>query len=592
MQNLEGRPLIFDLEGNGLRQDITKIWCLTITNGTETEHYGPDDIEKGVRELHNRWVAAHNVFNYDIPVLQRFYPWFKPARVDDTFILSSLFEPDRLGHGLESWGKQFGVAKPEHEDWTAYTPAMKVRNIADVQINNILWDHLNKERTCGWDWEQAIQLEYDIAKVHVKQEDNGVGFNRRAAIDLKELIEVELQELTDYIIPRIPKIIKPKGEAVTRPFLMNGKYSKQVEDWREGEDVSGPFTRLDFQDVNLNSHQQIKDYLLTQGWTPTEFTDKGSPKLTEDSFDSVKGEIPEKVARRNVLIHRSRMLENTNKAGEEKGLINLIRKDGRITAGGIPQGTPTGRYRHLGIVNIPRVGTPYGAELRALFQPRAGWLQMGVDASALEARMEAHYCYDYPGGVEYANELLDGDIHQKNADKYGVTRSVAKGLKYACSYGAQPKKISLTIKCSIVKARRLFNNFWRGSTALSALKDDLTAIWESRGGKEGGYLKGLDGRKLYPRSEHSIVNMLFQSAGSIVVKYATVQVDRQVTEEKLHAKQMLHFHDEFQYEVHKGSVERLKEISLQSFVDSGIHFGMNVPIAGEAKTGSNWAECH
>lgn len=592
MNTIEEKPLIFDIEGDGLRQDITKIWCLTITNGTETEHYGPDDIEKGVRELHNRWVAAHNCLNYDIPVLQKFYPWFKPARVDDTFILSSLFEPDRLGHGLESWGKQFGVAKPEHEDWTAYTPAMKVRNIADVQINNILWDHLNKERTCGWDWEQAIELEYSIAKVHVKQEDNGVGFNRRAAIDLKELIEAELQELTDYIVPRIPKIIKAKGEAVTRPFLMNGKYSKQVEDWRQGEDVSGPFTRLTYEDINLNSHSQIKDYLLTQGWTPTEFTDKGSPKLTEDSFDSVKGEIPEKVARRNVLMHRSRMLENTNKAGEEKGLINLIRKDGRITAGGIPQGTPTGRYRHLGIVNIPRVGTPYGAELRALFQPRAGWVQMGVDASALEARMEAHYCYDYPGGVDYAKELLDGDIHQKNADKYGVTRSVAKGLKYACSYGAQPKKISLTIKCSIVKARRLFNNFWRGSTALSALKDDLTAIWESRGGKEGGYLKGLDGRKLYPRSEHSIVNMLFQSAGSIVVKYATIHVDRQVTEEKLHAKQMLHFHDEFQYEVHKGSVERLEEISLQSFVDSGIHFGMNVPIAGEAKTGSNWAECH
>jgi len=594
MENL-GRPLIFDLEGNELRERITTIWCITITNGTETKHYGPTEIEQAVRELDGKWICAHNAINYDIPVLKQFYPWFNPSKVDDTFILSSLFEPDRLGHGLESWGNQFGVPKPEHNDWSAYTPAMRVRNMVDVEINSLVWDHLNKERTSGWDWERSIELEYATAYVHVKQEKNGVGFNRRAAIDLKEKIEAELQELTDYILPRIPRVIKPQGAPVTKPFKIDGTYTKMVLDWLNTDNpecVVGPFTRITYEECNLNSHSQIKDYLLTQGWMPTEFTDKGSPKLTEDSFDSVKGEIPEKVTRRNVLLHRTRMIENTTKDGSEKGLISLIRKDGRITAGGIPQGTPTGRYRHLGIVNIPRVGSVYGEELRALFIPRAGWLQMGIDAAALEARMEAHYCYDFPGGKEYASELLDGDLHTKNAKLFGCDRSTAKGIKYACSYGAQPKKISLTLKCSIGKARRLYNNFWRNSTALAALKENLTGIWELRGGKDGGFLKGLDGRKLYPRSEHSIVNMLFQSAGSIVVKTATVLVDKQVTERRLNAKQMLHFHDEFQYEVHKGSVDELKEISLNAFIEAGKLFEMNVPVTGEAKVGNNWAECH
>ena len=41
MNTIEEKPLIFDIEGDGLRQDITKIWCLTITNGTEEE----DDID-------------------------------------------------------------------------------------------------------------------------------------------------------------------------------------------------------------------------------------------------------------------------------------------------------------------------------------------------------------------------------------------------------------------------------------------------------------------------------------------------------------------------------------------------------------------
>jgi DNA polymerase I-like protein with 3'-5' exonuclease and polymerase domains len=55
---------------------------------------------------------------------------------------------------------------------------------------------------------------------------------------------------------------------------------------------------------------------------------------------------------------------------------------------------------------------------------------------------------------------------------------------------------------------------------------------------------------------------------------------------------MLHFHDEFQYEVHKGSVDELKEISLNAFIEAGKLFEMNVPVTGEAKVGNNWAECH
>jgi len=594
MQNL-GRPLIFDIEGNGLRQSITKIWCITITNGVETRHFDPTGIEQAVRILDGKWICAHNVFNYDLPVLKRFFPWFNPSKVDDTFILSSLFEPDRLGHGLESWGEQFGVPKPEHEDWSKYSPEMMMRNMVDVQINSLVWDHLNKERTSGWDWEQAIDLEYNIAQIHVKQEDNGVGFNRRAAIDLKEVIEAELTELTDYILPRIPKVIKPQGATITKPFKRDGSYSKMVTDWltqSNPECVTGPFTRLSYEDCNLNSHQQVKDYLLTQGWTPTEFTDKGSPKLTEDSFDSVKGEIPEKVTRRNVLLHRTRMIENTTKDGKEKGLLNLIRPDGRITAGGIPQGTPTGRYRHLGVVNIPRVGSMYGAEIRNLFIPRAGWLFLGVDAMALERRIEGHYCYPFTGGVEYAKTLLEGDIHQRNADMLKCDRATAKTFAYAISYGAQPKKISQSLRCTVMRARRLFNTFWRTNTALLGFKEDVTDAWEKRGGLNGGYLKGLDGRKLYGRSPHSLVNLMFQSAGSIVCKTAAIMLNKWIIEEKLNAKQVISMHDELQFEVHPSSVDRLKELSELAFVKAGEHFNLNVPMGGEAKVGKSWKETH
>jgi DNA polymerase I-like protein with 3'-5' exonuclease and polymerase domains len=206
--------------------------------------------------------------------------------------------------------------------------------------------------------------------------------------------------------------------------------------------------------------------------------------------------------------------------------------------------------------------------------------------------MEAHYCYTYTGGKEYAKELLEGDVHTRRAEALNCTRDVAKTVKYAISYGAQPAKLAATLKCSEGKARKLFNAFWEHSKALAELKKAVTQQWTNRGGKNGGYLRGLDGRKLYARSEHSLVNLLFQSAGSITVKTATILLDDKVVQEELKAKQVLHFHDEFQYECHPKHVDRLSELMLWSFIEAGRIHSMNVPVEGDAKVGNSWASTH
>ena len=189
-------PLFADLETNGLKDDLTSIWCCTIKDGDEFYHYGPDQIDLAVNHLHGQWVCFHNGINFDLVVLKRFYPWFKPAKIDDTFVLSCLFEPDRFGHGLADWGTQFGIPKPVHEDWTQYSPEMKHRNIEDVRITEKVYHHLLKERQ-SWDWEPAIRLEYKIADLHAKQESNGVGFDMDAALKLHSKITAEVAEIDE-----------------------------------------------------------------------------------------------------------------------------------------------------------------------------------------------------------------------------------------------------------------------------------------------------------------------------------------------------------------------------------------------------------
>lgn len=94
----------------------------------------------------------------------------------------------------------------------------------------------------------------------------------------------------------------------------------------------------------------------------------------------------------------------------------------------------TGRYQHRVVCNIPRVSSLYGEPMRALFGVSKNKIQLGFDFASLEARIEGHYVYRYPGGPELAAALLlekPNDIHTKMAKKLGVTRDAAKSINYA-----------------------------------------------------------------------------------------------------------------------------------------------------------------
>ena len=200
--------------------------------------------------------------------------------------------------------------------------------------------------------------------------------------------------------------------------------------------IRGPFTKIAFENINLDSSDQVKKYLLSVGWIPTEYNfskttgERTSPKLTEDSFSSIKDDTGKLVSERSVLVHRRRLLQNIEDP-ENKGLISLIREDGRITAGAIICATPTARASHIGIVNIPRVSTALGKEIRELFYCLPPYVQLGLDLASIETRVLAHFTTSYDGGEywNYINEVPD--IHRATADILGCDRNTAKTFRYA-----------------------------------------------------------------------------------------------------------------------------------------------------------------
>ena len=89
--SLNDKWYVFDIETDGLYDDVTKIFCIVIYDVTrqQTFTYGPDTINDAIDSLNSAdALIGHNIIFYDIPVLQKLAPNFKlnTQHVIDTLI--------------------------------------------------------------------------------------------------------------------------------------------------------------------------------------------------------------------------------------------------------------------------------------------------------------------------------------------------------------------------------------------------------------------------------------------------------------------------------------------------------------------------
>jgi hypothetical protein len=247
------------------------------------------------------------------------------------------------------------------------------------------------------------------------------------------------------------------------------------------------------------------------------------------------------------------------------GFLSMYREqDGRIPTPAIEIGASTHRYRHIGVANIPRASSIYGKEMRSLFGCGDGYVQLGYDFSSLEARIQGHFCWDYTNGQQLAETLLaekPNDIHTLTGLRLDIPRSDAKSINYAILYGCSVKKIQKMLSCSLERATEIFEGFWDGVPSLKELKEFLDLSWIATYKK---YIAGIDGRKINIRSQHSILNACFQSAGVIAAKYSLVFIMEELEGKgycvdcfkgKPDVAEMISYHDEAQLAVKQGLIK-------------------------------------
>ncbi|MER9560979.1 DNA polymerase [Mesorhizobium sp. M0571] len=589
--------LVFDIETNGLIPEMTTIHSLVIRDVATGEIWSCDDhtnrngyfIKDGLDLLMEAdVVVGHNIVDFDIPAIQKLYPWFKPkGLIRDTIVMSRLMWADmtdadfrqekRKGkgkwieqkmfgrHSLESWGQRLGIWKGDYgkskeaegkalglkrDDlvkfvWGTWSQEMQDYCVQDVEVTTQLW---LKVQSKGFS-EESINLEHDVRRIVSRQERYGFAFDEKSAVLLLGVLSQAKADLEKTLLdtfkpwfrdlgrktPTVDRSIsqkhmKPVGYATYK----NGKPKLD----KEGQPVpiypkchystDAPYTEIKRVPFNPGSRFDIADRLKKmRGWKPTEFTSDGHPKVDEETLSALP--YPEAKLLTQYLMVQKRLGQLSD--GKEAWLKNV--RNGRIHGSVNTNGAVTGRMTHSkpNMAQVPGNGAPYGHDCRALFIAVAGKLLVGADADALELRDLAGYMAAYDGGA-YIKTVLEGkkedgtDMHTQNAAALGCDRATAKVWFYAFIYGAGDFKLGLIL--GVKGSKQQVTAAGKASRAkfLKALPA-LAKLVDAvkRKAKTQGWLKGLDGRILMVRSEHAALNTLLQSAGAIQMKRALVILD-------------------------------------------------------------------
>ena len=413
-----------------------------------------------------------------------------------------------------------------------------------------------------------VSLEHEVQRILTEQESHGWSFDETAAITLANALSKELRDTEALLRQR-------------HPFVRGSEFTPKRNNRRQGYVEGASFTRL--KELNCSSRDHISWILQTfHGWTPSQTTPTGKPIIDEVILKDIGSDVAMMFQR---ILTITKMLGMISEG--ENAWLKLSTTAKRIHHHcSVATNTHRCAHRNPNLAQVPADG-----RFRELFIPSQGLVLCGADLSGIELRMLSHYLARFDGG-RYADILLNGDIHQVNADKIGISRKQVKTVTYAFLYGAGDEKIghSYDKQLSSSQAKKKGEDIRAAYVdAVEGLAELLEAIKKA---SERGFIKSIDGRKIKVDSPHKALNYCLQSGAGVVAKRWMVINQQHMKELQLCASQLAFVHDELQFEVDPTHAQDLCSSLVLSATEAGEYYNMRVRIDAEATTGKNWSETH
>ncbi len=430
----------------------------------------------------------------------------------------------------------------------------------------------------------CVHLEMRMAEIMSQQEASGFRFDVQAAERVRNELSAEMQGLEAAIIRRFPyvpgKVFTPKRQNKAKGYVAGAPFTKLLD--------FNPTSRLNI----VWALQQFRGARFTR------LTPSGKPQVDEACLAEIRDLA---LQQKNELLHEEcemfiRLLTLQKWLGQlsegANSWFNTIEQDNCIHHS-CSLATQTGRNAHRG----PNLGQVVSAPwARQLFIPHPGHVMVGADLEGLELRALGHYLSVFDEGA-FADVVLNGDIHQQNADRVGCTRKEVKTLTYAFIYGAGDVKMghSLSPELSDPQKKQLGQELRRKFLdAIPGLEPLIDAVKQKV--RDTGRLRGLDGRPIFCRAEHASLNYLLQSCGAILSKRwvvvgqdlldaAGLTYDRDYT-------RCAYVHDEVQLSVVPTEADHVAELLVKAAPIAGQYYKFRVPITAASDTGASWQDTH
>lgn len=503
-----------DIESDGLLDVATKLHVLSYQmEGKVVSSFNASTQEDRIRAFF-QWhidnqtpVVFHNGAWFDIPLVEKLYGMdLSKLMVIDTLPLSWYLNISRAKHGLDSFFEDYGIAKPKVDDWENLSyDEYRHRCEEDVKINKALWEdfkqrliemyaqvklHIDAGVVGGKRVSDDEELYIDSLKGLTVDEyiDNiltflmfkadcavlqektmwevDVPYLQKSEAELKALTESATKEL-ESVMPPVPKYAVRKPPA--KMFKKNGELSATGQRWKELQELVKTGTRDEYGNLlakvvnvgeiselvkleppNINSVQQVKDFLISKGWKPQTFKyvrddiafqawidskpvdgskrgdwtnwknskpqDRAVSQITVDGADGKELcpsilELAEEVPEVKVLENYSMI---KHRLGTVQGFLNNL-KDGKYLQARIAGFTNTLRVKHTEIVNLPKASKPFAEAIRGCLVAGQGKISLGSDLSGIEDRVKAHFVLPHDPEYVAAVSADDYDPHLATA---------------------------------------------------------------------------------------------------------------------------------------------------------------------------------
>ena len=414
---------VFDIETDGLLNEMTKIHVLSYSDDGKTIHHTHDYDEMREFFATRKTIAGHNIIRFDAPAVEKILGVKIEARMIDTLALSWYINHTRMKHGLEGYGEEYGVPKPVIKDWNTLTPQeyahrcdedvrINVRLLRDLDLKmnklykdtpedkNRLIDYLSFKLDCAREQEE-LQWKLDVPKAQAAYDE----ISRLKEEKVEQLAEAMPKRILERMAAR-PKVMHKKdGELSSH----GEKWVALCKEYKQSVTTIGFKVKTGEERGNPNSNDQVKDWLRSLGWEPRTFKfvrDKSNGDTRQIEQVRKGSDLCSSVSKLSSVDPAVDLLDGLTVLTHRAGILKSFLEghtDGYLQAG-VAGLTNTFRFKHFKpLVNLPSVDKPYGDVIRGCLIAPEGYMLCGADMTSLEDTTKRHYMK--PLDPDYVNEM-------------------------------------------------------------------------------------------------------------------------------------------------------------------------------------------